>query len=66
MALQAERHAALTQHIHERAKAAGLSLDTYDPDFLLGTIEDFLRTNNLCITPKGIRKLRKGSRHNYA
>lgn len=46
----------LTTRIHRRARAAGVALDVYDPDFIVGVVMEFLAEHEAVLTPAGIVK----------
>lgn len=46
----------LTNRIHDRARNAGVPLDTYDPDFIVGVIMSFLGDHDAVLTSHGIVK----------
>lgn len=46
----------LTTHIAEKAKSAGLSWDTYDSDFLLGVVMEWLSEHKAVLTNNGVEK----------
>lgn len=60
----AQRHVELCNRLKVEAKAAGVTLDKFDPDFIIGVVQNFLGEKNCAMTPNGIKSLREGSRHN--
>lgn len=53
----------LTAHLQKECKETKVDgTDTYDADFALGTIMDWLEREGACLTPMGVKKFRKGSR----
>lgn len=45
----------LQNYIHMRAKAAGVILDKYDPDYILGVVMIWLGVKNQILTPTGLK-----------
>lgn len=45
------------QHIRERCAAVGVMLDTFDPDYLLGTMMGWLEHHDAVLTADGIKKV---------
>lgn len=46
----------LSTEIHKRARDAGVHLDVYDPDFIVGVIMSFLGDHDAVLTANGIFK----------
>ena len=46
----------LIDYLKDQAEKAGLHLDTYDPDFLMGCILNWLGENDCVLTETGIQK----------
>lgn len=46
----------LTARIHREARSAGVNLDTYDPDFIIGVTMAFLAEHQAVLTPRGVVK----------
>lgn len=45
----------LIRYIHAQARTAGVTLDKYDPDFIIGVIMEFLNQRNHILTPSGLK-----------
>jgi hypothetical protein len=52
---------ALCEYIRMKCRDANVHLDTYDPDFILGVILEWLEKNNAKLTPTGLEIIRYGT-----
>lgn len=44
----------LADYIHNRCISAGVHLDKYDPDFIIGVIMEWLNDHNAVLTASGL------------
>ena len=47
----------LCKYIHDRARSAGVTLDKYDPDFIIGVIMEWLSSHDFVLTETGLQRL---------
>lgn len=59
MTRSADAMISLTRHVNMRAKAADVYLDTYDADFHLSVIMEWLRNEGLALTGEGLRRIKR-------
>lgn len=49
----------LFAHLAAECKKVRIPLDTYDPDFIVGTIMEFLMRKNAALTGRGVRRFKQ-------
>lgn len=52
---------ALRDHLAMEAERQGIALDTYDPDFIIATIQEYLGRVDAALTVDGVRPFRRTS-----
>jgi hypothetical protein len=48
----------LTNHLRAQLKKQGIFMDKYDPDFIMGVLMEWLRTNDAALTSAGVRRFK--------
>jgi hypothetical protein len=49
--------------LRQECARAGISLDTYDNWFIVGSLQKFLETNNAALTSRGVRRFKTRGRY---
>lgn len=56
MSATTERTMKLTMHLRQALSRQGRPLDTYDCDFIVGTLMQWLATNNCALVGSGVKR----------